>query len=138
MINDAPLQDLSLDLTLPGYDIELVVSSRLQSRMAHAIDIAGQPGRADILVDHRNVHRYIGRVLDIMLAEGVRIPVTAFREGFSRVFPIWDLQTFSGRESAFPSVLLAERIYKRTPLPQRLPYVYRPLRPYWFQSAPPP
>lgn len=30
-----------------------------------------------------------------MLEEGVRIPVTAFREGFSRVFPIWDLQTFS-------------------------------------------
>ena len=66
--------------------------------MAHAIDIAGQPGGADILVDHRNVHRYIDRVLDLMLAEGVRIPMTAFREGFSRVFPIWDLQTFSTDE----------------------------------------
>ena len=29
MINDATLQDLSLDFTLPGYDIELIVSSRL-------------------------------------------------------------------------------------------------------------
>jgi len=37
-------------------------------------------------------------VLDVMHAEGVRIPVTAFREGFSRVFPIWDLQTFSTDE----------------------------------------
>jgi E3 ubiquitin-protein ligase TRIP12 len=77
------MQDLSLDFTLPGYDIELIVSSRLRSRMAHAIDIVGQP---DILVSHRNVHRYIDRVLDVMLAEGVRILVTAFREGFSRVF----------------------------------------------------
>lgn len=33
-----------------------------------------------------------------MLEEGVRIPVTAFREGFSRVFPIWDLQAFSTDE----------------------------------------
>ena len=37
-------------------------------------------------------------MLDVMLAEGVRVPVTAFREGFSRVFPIWDLQAFSTGE----------------------------------------
>jgi len=33
-----------------------------------------------------------------MLAEGVRIPVTAFHEVFCRMFPIWDLQTFSTDE----------------------------------------
>ena len=32
-----------------------------------------------------------------MLVEGVYIPVTAFREGFSHVFLIWELQMFSTR-----------------------------------------
>jgi E3 ubiquitin-protein ligase TRIP12 len=44
------------------------------------------------------VNRYIERVLDVMLEEGVRLPVNAFREGFSRVFPILDLQPFSSEE----------------------------------------
>lgn len=49
-------------------------------------------------VDHRNVQRYVDRVLDVMLEEGVRVPVNAFREGFSRVFPVYDLQPFSSEE----------------------------------------
>jgi len=58
MIDDATLQYLSLDFTLPGYEIELMVSLQLQSRIAPDIDFANQPGGADIPVGHRNVHRY--------------------------------------------------------------------------------
>ena len=57
-----------------------------------------QPGGADVSVDHRNVHQYIEKVLDAMLGQGIEIPVAAFREGFSRVFPVSDLRTFSSDE----------------------------------------
>jgi len=71
------MQDLSLDFIWTSYYQDTTSSWR-----------ANQPAGADIPVDHRNVHRYIDRVLDVMLAEGVRIPVTAFREGFSLMFPL--------------------------------------------------
>ena len=37
-------------------------------------------------------------VLDFFLHEGVKLPVAAFREGFSKVFPIADLRAFSSEE----------------------------------------
>ena len=41
---------------------------------------------------------YIREVLDVMVGRGVRVQAQAFREGFSKVFPINDLQSFSADE----------------------------------------
>jgi E3 ubiquitin-protein ligase TRIP12 len=49
-------------------------------------------------VDHTNVEEYIDQVLDAFLGNGAKFPVKAFREGFSKVFPISDLQTFTSDE----------------------------------------
>jgi len=79
-INDASLDDLALDFTTPGYDIEL------------------KPAGSSINVDYINVQEYIDLVLDRFLGVGVKVQVKAFREGFSKVFPILDLQIFTSDE----------------------------------------
>ncbi|KAK4687050.1 E3 ubiquitin-protein ligase TRIP12, partial [Tremellales sp. Uapishka_1] len=79
-VGGAKLQDLSLDFTLPGYDIEL------------------KPGGAGIDVDDSNLEEYIERVLDLTLGSGVSQQAKAFQEGFSMIFPIQDLQIFSPEE----------------------------------------
>lgn len=45
-----------------------------------------------------NVHEYIREVLDAILGKGAQIQAKAFKEGFSKVFPIGDLQAFSADE----------------------------------------
>lgn len=74
------IEDLSLDFTLPGYNIEL------------------RPGGKDIAVTTNNVEEYIHDVLDMILGKGVQTQVKAFKEGFSKVFPIGDLKTFTADE----------------------------------------
>ncbi|KAL4078725.1 hypothetical protein V8B97DRAFT_1933082 [Scleroderma yunnanense] len=74
------VEDLALDFTLPGYDIEL------------------RPGGRDIPVTSENVEQYIHEVLDAIIGSGVQSQAKAFREGFSKVFPITDLQAFSADE----------------------------------------
>lgn len=74
------VEDLALDFTLPGYDMEL------------------RPGGRDILVTSDNVEQYIHDVLDAIIGSGVQPQAKAFREGFSKVFPISDLQAFSADE----------------------------------------
>ncbi|KAG9312850.1 hypothetical protein JVU11DRAFT_6281 [Chiua virens] len=74
------VEDLALDFTLPGYDIEL------------------KPGGRDIPVTSDNAEQYIHEVLDAILGTGARPQAKAFREGFSKVFPISDLQAFSADE----------------------------------------
>jgi E3 ubiquitin-protein ligase TRIP12 len=49
-------------------------------------------------VDHTNVEEYIDQVPDAFLGNGAKLPVEAFREGFSKVVPISDLQTFTSDE----------------------------------------
>lgn len=71
------VEDLALDFTLPGYDMEL------------------RPGGRDIPVTSENVEQYIHDVLDAIIGSGVQSQAKAFREGFSKVFPIGDLQAFS-------------------------------------------
>jgi len=71
------VEDLSLDFTIPGYDIEL------------------RPGGKDIPVTAANVHEYVLEVLDAIIGKGIQAQAKAFREGFSKVFPIGDLQAFS-------------------------------------------
>ncbi len=45
-----------------------------------------------------NVEEYIQAVLETIIGRGAQVQVKAFREGFSKVFPITDLQTFSADE----------------------------------------
>jgi E3 ubiquitin-protein ligase TRIP12 len=79
-ISGAKLQDLSLDFTLPGYDIELKSGGRM------------------IDVDDSNLEEYLDLVLDKTLGSGVHLFVKAFQEGFSMIFPYQDLQIFSPEE----------------------------------------
>jgi len=79
-INGAKLADLSLDLTLPGYDIEL------------------RPGGRLVDVDDSNLEEYLELVLDKTLGSGVQPMVKAFQEGFSMIFPIQHLEIFSPEE----------------------------------------
>jgi E3 ubiquitin-protein ligase TRIP12 len=79
-IKDATIYDLALDFTLPGYDIEL------------------KPGGRDLAVTMDNVEEYIRLVIDYTLVRGTRVQTKAFREGFSLVFPVRDLGSFSPDE----------------------------------------
>ncbi|KAG8692329.1 Ubiquitin fusion degradation protein 4, partial [Ceratobasidium sp. 395] len=76
-IHGAHLEDLALDFTVPGYDIELV------------------PGGKDISVTDSNVEEYVREVIDAVVGRGVQTQTQAFRTGFSKVFPVTDLQSFS-------------------------------------------
>jgi E3 ubiquitin-protein ligase TRIP12 len=57
-----------------------------------------QPGGRDIAVTSDNVEEYIHEVLDAIIGQGAQLQAKAFREGFSKVFPITDLQAFSADE----------------------------------------
>ncbi|KAF1809810.1 hypothetical protein P152DRAFT_150684 [Eremomyces bilateralis CBS 781.70] len=79
-INGARVEDLALDFTLPGYDIELLSNGR------------------DIPVTIDNVGMYLEKVIDFTLGSGVRRQVEAFRQGFSQVFPYSSLRAFTPDE----------------------------------------
>ncbi|KAF8262629.1 hypothetical protein EI94DRAFT_1773142 [Lactarius quietus] len=71
------VEDLALDFTIPGYDIEL------------------RPNGRNITVTSENVEEYIPEVIEAIIGEGAKLQAKAFREGFSKVFPITDLQAFA-------------------------------------------
>ncbi|KAH9000071.1 hypothetical protein EDB92DRAFT_2051252 [Lactarius akahatsu] len=71
------VEDLALDFTIPGYDIEL------------------RPNGRNITVTEENVEEYITEIIEAIIGEGAKIQAKAFREGFSKVFPITDLQAFA-------------------------------------------
>jgi E3 ubiquitin-protein ligase TRIP12 len=50
------------------------------------------------LVTSENVNEYVAEVLDAILGKGAAIQAKAFRDGFSKVFPITDLRAFSADE----------------------------------------
>nr|XP_018262246.1 E3 ubiquitin-protein ligase TRIP12 [Kwoniella dejecticola CBS 10117]OBR84404.1 E3 ubiquitin-protein ligase TRIP12 [Kwoniella dejecticola CBS 10117] len=79
-VGGAKLADLSLDFTLPGYNIELV------------------PGGSHVDVDDSNLEDYLTQVLEMTLGTGVERQVKAFQEGFSMVFSIRDMRIFSPDE----------------------------------------
>ncbi|EJD07256.1 uncharacterized protein FOMMEDRAFT_71851 [Fomitiporia mediterranea MF3/22] len=74
------IEDLMLDFTLPGYDIEL------------------RPGGKEMAVTSDNVKEYIQGVIDATIGSGAELQAKAFREGFSKVFPVTDLQAFTADE----------------------------------------
>ncbi|KAF8906204.1 hypothetical protein CPB84DRAFT_1813845 [Gymnopilus junonius] len=79
-IEQVRIEDLALDFTIPGYNIEL------------------RPNGRDIPVTSENVNEYITEVLDAIVGKGATIQAKAFRDGFSKVFPISDLRAFSADE----------------------------------------
>ncbi|KAI0794507.1 hypothetical protein C8Q74DRAFT_1365946 [Fomes fomentarius] len=79
-VEEINFEDLGLDFTVPGYDIEL------------------KPGGRDIPVTEDNVDEYIREVIDAIIGKGAQAQAQAFREGFSKVFPIADLQAFTSDE----------------------------------------
>ncbi|KAH9944969.1 uncharacterized protein BXZ73DRAFT_38598 [Epithele typhae] len=81
-VETVSIDDLGLDFTVPGYDIEL------------------KPGGRDIAVTAENVEEYIQEVIDVIIGKGAEAQAQAFREGFSKVFPISDLQAFTCDELA--------------------------------------
>ena len=81
VINGAHVEDLSLDLTLPGYPaIELI------------------PNGGNTLVTLDNVGSYVDKVIDMTLGSGVQQQVDQFRTGFSEVFPYSALKAFTPSE----------------------------------------
>lgn len=74
------IEDLALDFTIPGYDIEL------------------KPGGRDISVTTENVEEYIEEIIDAIIGRGAKLQAKAFSEGFSKVFPIADLRAFTPDE----------------------------------------
>ncbi|TPX33519.1 hypothetical protein SmJEL517_g03609 [Synchytrium microbalum] len=80
-MQDASIEDLSLDFTLPGYpDIELVDDG------------------TNVPVTLDNLDLYIDRVTEMTISEGIMKQVNAFRQGFNLVFPISDLKSFTVQE----------------------------------------
>ena len=49
-------------------------------------------------VTSENVEEYIAEVIDSIIGAGAALQAKAFREGFSKVFPITDLASFSADE----------------------------------------
>ncbi|EST08765.2 hypothetical protein PSEUBRA_001462 [Kalmanozyma brasiliensis GHG001] len=75
------IESLGLDFTLPGYEsIEL------------------HPGGREETVTGANVEQYVSEVLDLTLQKGVRAAVRAFRQGFSLIFPISAMTSFTADE----------------------------------------
>lgn len=54
-----------------------------------------QPNGRDLMVTSDNVDEYIASVIDAVIGKGVQAQAKALREGFSKVFPIKDLATFT-------------------------------------------
>ncbi|CEQ41607.1 SPOSA6832_03348, partial [Sporobolomyces salmonicolor] len=98
-VRGATVSALTLDFTLPGYDIEL------------------KEGGKDIAVDINNLEEYISLVIEWTLSRGVEAQISEFKKGFSAgasrfassfcfivlrcccaVFPVSDLQTFTAAE----------------------------------------
>lgn len=80
-INDARVDDLGLDFTLPGYSsIELI------------------PGGSNMNVTIDNIGEYIDAVINFTLVSGVQRQLDAFRAGFSQVFPYSALRAFTPDE----------------------------------------
>lgn len=80
-INDAKIEDLGLDFTLPGYpDIELL------------------PGGEQIDLTLDNAGEYIKCVIDLTLGSGVQRQIDSFRAGFTQVFPYTALKAFTPDE----------------------------------------
>ncbi|KZP01845.1 hypothetical protein CALVIDRAFT_19026 [Calocera viscosa TUFC12733] len=79
-VHEAALEDLALDFTVPGHDVEL------------------KQFGASISVTMDNVEEYLSLLLEMIIGKGVARQVQAFKDGFSTSIPVRDLQTFTAEE----------------------------------------
>ncbi|XP_034605412.1 E3 ubiquitin-protein ligase UPL3 isoform X1 [Setaria viridis] len=77
----APVEDLCLDFTLPGYP-----------------DYVLKEGGENVVVDIYNLEEYISLVVDATVKTGIMRQVEAMKAGFNQVFDISSLQIFSPQE----------------------------------------
>ncbi|BGP41601.1 Ubiquitin fusion degradation protein 4 [Rhodotorula kratochvilovae] len=89
-VDGASVADLVLDFTLPGRDIEL------------------KEGGSSTTVDIDNLAEYIELVIEWTLKRGVEAQVAEFQRGFSSVFPVRDLQTFTPAELVMMTAAVEE------------------------------
>lgn len=75
----APIEDLCLDFTLPGYP-----------------DYILKPGNEDVSID--NLEEYISLVVAATVKTGITRQMEAFKAGFNQVFDISSLQIFTPNE----------------------------------------
>ncbi|KAA1100638.1 Ubiquitin fusion degradation protein 4, variant 2 [Puccinia graminis f. sp. tritici] len=79
-IDDATVDDLALEFILPGYDVEM------------------KPDSSETLVTIDNIEEFIELVIYWTLSKGVTRQIEMFKAGFSMVFPIRDLKSFTPDE----------------------------------------
>jgi E3 ubiquitin-protein ligase TRIP12 len=77
----APIEDLCLDFTLPGFP-----------------DYVLKEGEQNTIVNIHNLEEYVTLVVDATVKSGITKQVEAFKSGFSQVFDISSLQIFSPQE----------------------------------------
>ena len=70
------------------------------SPLMYLLTTVTQPGGREIAVTAENVDEYVREVIDAIIGKGAQAQALAFREGFSKVFPISDLQAFTCDELA--------------------------------------
>ncbi|KZT55287.1 hypothetical protein CALCODRAFT_498890 [Calocera cornea HHB12733] len=79
-VHGAALEDLALDFTVPGHDVEL------------------KQFGATISVTMDNVEEYLELLLEMIIGKGIARQIQAFKDGFSTSIPVRDLQTFTAEE----------------------------------------
>ncbi|TVU13329.1 hypothetical protein EJB05_40379 [Eragrostis curvula] len=77
----APIEDLCLDFTLPGYP-----------------DYILKEGGENMVVNIYNLEEYVSLVVDATIKTGIMRQTEAFKAGFNQVFDISSLQIFSPQE----------------------------------------
>ena len=81
LYNGKKLSELDLYFTFPGNnEIEL------------------KEGGGNILLSMKNVEEYINLIYDFIFFKGIDAPVTAFRNGFSSIYSIYNLKCFTSSE----------------------------------------
>lgn len=79
-VDGATVDDLALEFVLPGYDVEMKTSG------------------TEKIVTIENLEEFINLVIDWTLSKGVARQIEVFKTGFSMVFPIRDLKSFTPEE----------------------------------------
>ena len=80
-LQGCPVAELGLDFTLPGEP---------------SVELCERGAKRDVGID--DLEEYVQAVLDLVLRDGVRAQIDAFRKGFSEVLPAHHLRAFSPEE----------------------------------------
>lgn len=95
-VDGATVEDLALEFILPGYQVQMVPSTTLSSD--HSSSSEEDEDEEPKTVKMENIEEFIRLVIDWTLCKGVEKQIEAFKNGFSSVFPIKDLKSFTPDE----------------------------------------